>query len=66
MCTRGTVFRSSWQSAYEGGQVEAELSDPDTLYQAASVMVVSEHSVHSRQKGNKGMKPFYNTMPCCL
>lgn len=65
MCTRDKVFRSSWQSADEGGQVEAELSNPETLYQAASVMVVSEHSMHSRRKGKKGVKPFYNTLPCC-
>lgn len=56
----------SWQSADEGGQVEAELSSTETLNQAASVMVVSEHSMHSRREGNKGDKPFYSTMPSCL
>lgn len=44
----------------------AELSKTETLYQAASVIVVSEHSMLSRQEGNKGEKPFYSTMPCCL
>lgn len=52
--------------AKEGGQLEAELSNTETLYQAASVMVVSDHSMHSRRERNKGEKPFYSTMPCCL
>lgn len=44
----------------------AKLSNTETLYQAVSVMVVSEHSMHSRQEGNKVEKPFYSTMPGCL
>lgn len=37
--------------AVHGGQVEARLSNTETLHLAASVMVVSEHSA---QEGNKG------------
>lgn len=44
----------SWQSADEGGQVEAELSNTETLHQAASVTVVSGHSRRSGREGNEG------------
>lgn len=37
--------------ACESGQVEAELSNTETLYQAASVVAVSEHSEREENKG---------------
>lgn len=37
----------SWQNADESGQMEVKTSKAETLDQAATVMVVSEHSIHS-------------------
>lgn len=56
----------SWQNTDESGQVEEKTSKAETIDQAATVMVVSKHSIHSMWVGNKGDKPFHSTVPSCL